>query len=137
MIMKLLALVAVATGALVSARNAASLLVTPEQCRQKTQYDRSDNTIVEGPAIPCALTTDQCKRRSDDWVDSDGFTITVVYWSCTDFSDPDPFPGEVCHVYRWHKQATTEPRCNEEGCPVGQTCKVPNPNLMVITCECK
>lgn len=78
MITKLVALVAVATGALVSARNASSLLATPEQCRQKTQYDRSDNTIVDCPAIPCALTTDQCKRRSDDWVDSDGFTITVV-----------------------------------------------------------
>ena len=137
MLMKLIALAAVWAGGALAASTAGALFVTPEECRQKTQYNRSDNTIVDCPAIPCALTTDQCKRRSDDWIDSDGFTVTVVYCSCTQFSDPDPFPGEVCHIYRWHKQSTTEPRCNQEGCAAGLTCQVPDPNLMVITCECK
>jgi hypothetical protein len=137
MFTKLVGILALFFGVGIAATNAKSLIPSPTECRQSTQYDRSDNTIVDCPNISCDDVTKFCKRRSEDWVDSDGSMLTVVYCSCDPISESDPFPGEVCHVYRWHKKGVSEPRCNNEGCPAGQSCQIADPLLTVVTCECK
>ncbi len=105
-------------------------------CRQAMQYDTSNDTIITCPSsIQCTNANNMCLRRA---VEIPGY-IGITYCSCVDIASGDPFPNEVCHIYRWHQGSVTRPLCNNEGCSSPQSCKLPSgdDDLTVIQCSCR